>query len=95
MRTGPEAKWPVRDTDETPPDCETQEPVLYELDGATAWITLNHPKFSKAQNLQLTYALDDAFGRAAGDRAVRAIVLQGAGPALLLWAQHRLSRPRH
>lgn len=64
----------------TCPDYESHEPVLYELDGATAWITLNRPKFSNAQNLQLTYALDDAFSRAAGDRAVRAIVLQGAGP---------------
>jgi enoyl-CoA hydratase len=61
------------------PVYETNEPVLYERKGGTAWITLNRPAFANAQNTQMTYALDQAFGRAAADQHVRAIVLQGAG----------------
>jgi enoyl-CoA hydratase len=58
---------------------ETESPVLYEVDGAVAWITLNRPEFNNAQNGQMTYALDDAFNRAVQDDAVRAIVLGGNG----------------
>ncbi|NDV13789.1 enoyl-CoA hydratase [Crenobacter caeni] len=58
---------------------ETGEPVLYRVEDQVAWITLNRPGFNNAQNSQMTYALDDAFGRAASDDAVRAIVLAGAG----------------
>ena len=61
------------------PVYETDQPVLYEVRGATAWITLNRPTYNNAQNMQLTYALDEALSRAAADRQVRAIVLQGAG----------------
>jgi len=61
------------------PVYETDAPVLYELKGATAWITLNRPAFNNAQNMQLTYALDRAFSAAAADRQVRAIVLRGSG----------------
>jgi len=58
---------------------ETETPVLYEVEGAVAWITLNRPDFNNAQNGQMTYALDDAFNRAVQDDAVRAIVLAGNG----------------
>ena len=58
---------------------ETDNPVLYEVDGPVAWITLNRPDFHNAQNGQMTYALDDAFNRAVQDDAVRAIVLAGNG----------------
>jgi len=58
---------------------ETDEPVLYEVKGAVAWITMNRPKFNNAQNGQMTYALDDAFNRAVQDDAVRCIVLAGEG----------------
>lgn len=58
---------------------ETDEPVLYRVDGKVAWITMNRPGFNNAQNSQMTYALDDAFRRAVDDDAVRAIVLAGAG----------------
>ncbi|WP_353227264.1 enoyl-CoA hydratase [Novosphingobium sp.] len=58
---------------------ETEHPVLYEVDGAVAWITMNRPDFHNAQNGQMTYALDDAFNRAVQDDAVRAIVLAGNG----------------
>jgi enoyl-CoA hydratase len=58
---------------------ETDEPVLYAVDGGVAWITMNRPKFNNAQNGQMTYALDDAFNRAVQDDAVRCIVLAGEG----------------
>jgi enoyl-CoA hydratase len=58
---------------------ETTEPVLYSVRDNVAWISLNRPTFANAQNTQMTYALDDAFSRAAADDDVRAIVLKGEG----------------
>jgi enoyl-CoA hydratase len=58
---------------------ETAEPVLYAVEGAVAWITMNRPAFNNAQNSQMTYALDAAFRRAVDDDAVRVIVLRGEG----------------
>jgi enoyl-CoA hydratase len=58
---------------------ETAEPVLYRVEDATAWITMNRPAFNNAQNSQMTYALDAAFRRAVDDEAVRVIVLAGSG----------------
>ncbi|HEX8058993.1 MAG TPA: enoyl-CoA hydratase-related protein, partial [Novosphingobium sp.] len=58
---------------------ETDEPILYEVEGGVAWITMNRPQFNNAQNGQMTYALDDAFRRATSDDEVRAIVLAGTG----------------
>jgi enoyl-CoA hydratase len=53
--------------------------VLYETDGAVARVTMNRPEYRNAQNSKMTYALDDAFYRAAADDAVKVIVLSGAG----------------
>ena len=53
--------------------------VLYESDGAIARVTMNRPEYRNAQNSKMTYALDDAFYRAAADDAVKVIVLAGAG----------------
>ncbi len=58
---------------------ETDEPVRYSVEGAVATLTMNRPKYSNAQNSQMTYALDAAFRRAVDDDAVRAIILAGAG----------------
>ena len=58
---------------------ETDEPVLYRVEGAVAWIAMNRPRFNNAQNSQMTYALDDAFKRAVDDDAVKVIVLKGEG----------------
>lgn len=58
---------------------ETDEPVLYKVKDAVAWITMNRPRFNNAQNGQMTYALDDAFNRAVQDDAVHCIVLAGEG----------------
>jgi len=58
---------------------ETSQPVLYQQEGAVAWIRMNRPSFNNAQNSQMTYALDDAFVRAVNDDSVRVIVLAGEG----------------
>ena len=58
---------------------ETDEPVLYAVEGPVALVTMNRPKFHNAQNSQMTYALDAAFRRAVDDDAIRAIVLAGEG----------------
>jgi enoyl-CoA hydratase len=55
--------------------------VLYEThDGATAIVTMNRPQVRNAQNAKMTHALDEAFGRAMSDDAVKVVVLAGAGP---------------
>ncbi|HTZ71690.1 MAG TPA: enoyl-CoA hydratase [Acetobacteraceae bacterium] len=61
------------------PVYETNEPVLYDQEGAIAWVTMNRPGFHNAQNSQMTYALDDAFRRATNDDAIKVVVLRGAG----------------
>ncbi|MFD7323481.1 enoyl-CoA hydratase [Streptomyces sp. NPDC059875] len=54
-------------------------PVLYERRGPVAYVTMNRPRYRNAQNSAMTYALDDAFYRAAADTDVKVIVLAGAG----------------
>lgn len=56
-----------------------EAPVLYAVAGGIATVTMNRPRVGNAQHPAMTYALDDAFTRAAGDDAVRVIVLRGAG----------------
>jgi enoyl-CoA hydratase len=53
--------------------------VTYECDGAIARVTMNRPEYRNAQNSAMTYAIDDAFYRAAADDSVAVIVLSGAG----------------
>jgi enoyl-CoA hydratase len=53
--------------------------VRYQRDGAIARVTMNRPEYRNAQNSAMTYALDDAFYRAAGDGEVKVIVLAGEG----------------
>lgn len=53
--------------------------VLYEVRGSTAIVTLNRPEYRNAQNSVMTYALDDAFYRAAEDDDVKVVVLNAAG----------------
>ncbi|WP_434446881.1 enoyl-CoA hydratase [Lentzea sp. E54] len=55
------------------------EVVTYEVRDAIAIVTMNRPQYRNAQNSAMTYALDDAFYRAAADDAVKVIVLAGAG----------------
>jgi enoyl-CoA hydratase len=53
--------------------------VLYEVRDGIAVVTLNRPEYRNAQNSVMTYALDDAFYRAAADDEVKVVVLNGAG----------------
>lgn len=53
--------------------------VGYARDGAVAVVTMNRPRYRNAQNSAMTYALDDAFSRAADDPEVAVVVLRGAG----------------
>ncbi len=54
--------------------------VQYEVvDDAVAVVRMNRPQYRNAQNSVMTYALDDAFYRAAADDAVKVIVLAGNG----------------
>jgi enoyl-CoA hydratase len=56
-----------------------EEVVLYERGGAIARITLNRPEYRNAQNSAMTYALDEAFYRAAADDEVKVVILAGNG----------------
>ncbi|WP_327068814.1 enoyl-CoA hydratase-related protein [Kitasatospora sp. NBC_01250] len=53
--------------------------VLYELDGALAVITINRPDAMNALDTPTKVALRDIVTEAAGDPAVRAVLLTGAG----------------
>ena len=57
----------------------SEDVVTYERDGEIARVTLNRPEYGNAQNSAMTYALDDAFYRAAADDEVKVVVLAGAG----------------
>jgi enoyl-CoA hydratase len=58
---------------------DEETPVLYELRGPVALVTMNRPKYRNAQNARMTYALDEAFMKAVRDDAVKVIVLAGSG----------------
>ncbi len=55
------------------------ENVLYEVDGPLALITINRPERHNAISLATLDDLHAAIGAAAGDDAVRAIAITGAG----------------
>jgi len=54
-------------------------PVLYEVSGAVATVTMNRPEAANAQDTALIDGLDAAFRRAGADDVVRVVVLCGAG----------------
>jgi enoyl-CoA hydratase/carnithine racemase len=56
-----------------------EQVVQYEVRGSIAIVTLNRPQYRNAQNGAMLYALDDALYAAAGDDAVKVIVLRAAG----------------
>ena len=57
----------------------SDSPVLYQVDGAVATITLNRPDVLNALNTALMLALREAVEKAAADAAIRAVVVTGAG----------------
>jgi enoyl-CoA hydratase len=61
---------------EQPPEPEF---VTYAVESGVAWVMLNRPQYSNAQNYRLLGQLDAAFKRAVEDDAVKVIVLGGEG----------------
>lgn len=57
----------------------TYRTILYEPQGAIAFITLNRPEVRNAQNEELKDELDLALKSAEADEDIRVIVLRGAG----------------
>ena len=57
---------------------ETNHPVLYQLDGSVARITLNRPEKRNALSDNLIAALKDSMKRA-GDDEARVVIIKGAG----------------
>jgi enoyl-CoA hydratase len=58
----------------------TEEPVVsYEVRAPLALVTMNRPRYRNAQNSAMTYALDEAYYKAAEDDDVAVVVLAGAG----------------
>ncbi len=53
--------------------------VLYQVDGGVARITINRPERRNAMSWEVMRGLGRALAEAAGDRAVRVVVLAGAG----------------
>lgn len=59
----------------------TTQFVLSEMDGSVLRLTLNRPEVLNSFNRQMSVELREAVERAAADKAVRAILLTGAGRA--------------
>ena len=55
------------------------EAILYDVAAGVATITLNRPDSLNALNRQITVELQDALASAAGDPAVRCLLITGAG----------------
>jgi enoyl-CoA hydratase/carnithine racemase len=53
--------------------------LLIERKGPVAWLTINRPEVRNALNLAITGRLVEAIGTLSRDRAVRVVVLTGAG----------------
>jgi enoyl-CoA hydratase/carnithine racemase len=57
----------------------SDEVVLYEIRGSSAWLTINRPDRRNALSPEVIEGLLAGFSRAAGDHAARVAVLTGAG----------------
>jgi enoyl-CoA hydratase/carnithine racemase len=55
--------------------------IRYEVDDGLLRLTLNRPEVMNAFTIEMANELEDAFNRASGDDAVRAIVVTGDGKA--------------
>jgi enoyl-CoA hydratase/carnithine racemase len=61
------------------PTAEAGPPVLYDVDGHVATITMNRPDVANAQNTDLIDGIDAALDRADADDEVRVVILAGKG----------------
>jgi 2-(1,2-epoxy-1,2-dihydrophenyl)acetyl-CoA isomerase len=71
----------------------SDSPVLYQVDGAVATITLNRPDVLNALNTPLMLALREALTQAQTDEAVRAVIVTGAGRGFSAGADLASSSP--
>lgn len=58
-------------------------PILYEAREATGVVTLNRPRAFNALDLAMADALNALLGKIESDRALRCVVLRGAGDAFM------------
>lgn len=58
---------------------QSYQDILYEVDGATAHVTINRPEKYNAFRGQTCEELIDAIGRAGWDKSIAVVVLSGAG----------------
>ncbi len=58
-----------------------EAPLVVEVDGGVAWITLNRPDSLNAMSIELMDSLVERLGELAVDPAVRCVGLRGAGRA--------------
>jgi methylglutaconyl-CoA hydratase len=61
------------------PTAEVVPPVLVDVEGGVAKVTLNRPGAANALSCELVGALGQAFARVRADDSVRAVILTGAG----------------
>lgn len=72
------------------------ETLEFKNDGPIAWLTLNRPRALNALSSTMVEELHDYFGRLAGERATRVVIMRGAGRAFcagLDLKEHAGSRP--
>ncbi len=55
------------------------ETLIYEKEGAIAYVTLNRPQFLNSYNMQMRDDLSEVLGAIRDDDEVRVVLLQGAG----------------
>ena len=53
--------------------------IIYAVDGPLGVITLNRPAYRNAQSYRMLDEIDQAFGLAKADAAVRVVIVRGAG----------------
>ena len=53
--------------------------IIYAVDGPLGVITLNRPAYRNAQGYRMLDEIDQAFGLAGADEAVRVVIVRGAG----------------
>lgn len=70
-----------------------QTPVLYDVAGAIATITLNRPENRNSMTPDVMSAFRAAVARAAADRALRCVVITGRGTSFCAGADFRTATP--
>ena len=70
-----------------------EEQVLYRVDGAVAWVTLNQPETGNALTWEMRDRVGDLMEQASADLAVRAVVVTGAGDKFCTGANLAMRQP--